>query len=66
MRCPRCNGKIETIQCVHTDENETYRRKQCQSCGHNFFTVEYEIENNAQFQKEWEQYVLKYKPENRE
>lgn len=57
MKCPKCGGKVfVTDTAQHTDANETYRRKMCQSCQNPFFTVEFEIENTKELRAIWNTY----------
>lgn len=53
MKCSKCGGKIGVIDLVHTDNNETYRRKMCQVCKHEFYTIEFEVECDEKFSTEW-------------
>ena len=43
MICPVCHGKTGVINCSSDDE-KTYRERECKSCGYRFYTVE-TIEN---------------------
>lgn len=62
MKCPKCAGDVRVRYATYTEENETYRRKQCVSCGHVFYTMEFEIENTPAFQKEWSELVKTAEP----
>lgn len=54
MICPKCGGKIKTNDVLNKpDTNEVYRKRVCTSCDHYFYTIEFEVEDNPQFQKEW-------------
>ena len=54
MDCPKCLGKLITKDVVNNPiENEIYRMKKCSSCGHTFFTVEYEVTINKRFEEDW-------------
>ena len=54
MKCPKCGGKILTIDTAqYNDTNETYRRKVCASCGNVVFTVEFEIEDTKEMREIW-------------
>lgn len=45
MTCPVCGGNDLKVTDVRDRDCESiYRRRKCQSCGHKFSTVEYEIE----------------------
>ena len=57
MLCPICNGKIKVKDVVHnTDENETYRLRECCNCHRQFYTSEFEIDGDELFTKLWEIY----------
>lgn len=54
-RCPECGGLLVTKDIVYNPEHEeTYRKRGCIQCGYTMFTVEFEVENNKQFQHEWD------------
>ena len=53
MKCNKCMGKTTVCDTTHTKENETYRRRICLVCGSVFFTMEFEVDANAEFKKEW-------------
>lgn len=54
-RCPECGGLLITKDIVYNSEHEeTYRKRGCIRCGYTMFTVEFEVENNKQFQHEWD------------
>ena len=53
MICPKCGGPIKSTDSVHTEENETYRRKKCKLCSHVFYTVEFEVERDENFKETW-------------
>lgn len=56
MKCPICEGKIATVDVLNVDENEIYRKKKCELCGHVFFTAEFEVAENKVFKKEWQKH----------
>lgn len=57
MRCPDCGGELRGIDSVYnTKENEVIRRKRCQMCARLVLTVEFEIEPNEQFKRDWNEY----------
>lgn len=62
MVCPKCKGKVVIVDSVNTPEEEIYRRRKCIECGHNFYTVEFEVECNAKFEEEWAAYY-RYTPQ---
>lgn len=53
MVCPKCGGKIHVVDNVNTNENETYRQKECRKCGHIFYTVEFEVDNDNSLKNTW-------------
>ena len=53
MVCPKCGGKIHVVDNVNTNENETYRQKECRKCGHVFYTVEFEVDNDKNLKDTW-------------
>ena len=47
MHCPKCEGKVTVCDTVHVKKtNEIYRKRKCTDCGHTFFSVEYEVDND--------------------
>jgi uncharacterized Zn finger protein len=62
MNCPKCDGQTKVNDVVKA-KNENYRRILCKSCGHVFFTVEYETENNESFRNNWNRNNRRYKKE---
>lgn len=54
LLCPKCGAVVKTVDVVtNHDDNETYRKKKCTKCGHKFYTIEYTIDNDASFRKQW-------------
>lgn len=54
MICPKCNAKVVVTDSVNNPAtNETYRKRKCLTCGHIFYTVEYEMEYDETLSKEW-------------
>lgn len=55
MVCPKCGGRLNAMYTRHSPmpDNETYRQRNCLDCGHQFYTVEFEIEWNEKAQKIW-------------
>lgn len=53
MTCPKCGGKCQTEETLDSPDNEVYRQKRCLNCGHKFFTLEFTVEYDEVFQKEW-------------
>ena len=63
MKCPKCtSNKIKKVKTVNVPWNEDYRKKKCLSCGHIFYTAEFEVEPNKRFRREWELYGFKVDP----
>lgn len=58
MKCPKCGSeKVPVKDNVNNNTyNEVYRRRACANCGHNFYTVEFEVEANKRFKDEWKQH----------
>lgn len=51
MKCPKCNGKAKVTNTVHDYENrETHRSRICLSCGHKFYSSEFETVPTARFE----------------
>lgn len=55
MKCPECNEKT-TVLDTRRAPQEVYRHRKCTSCGHTFYTVEYEVEDDEKFKKEYRKY----------
>lgn len=54
VSCPKCSAVVKTVDVVtNHDDNETYRKKKCTECGHKFYTIEYEIDTDERFHKQW-------------
>ena len=54
MKCPKCGGKFSPVKnTTVTEENEVYRRRRCKSCGHTFYTIEFQVEENELFMNDW-------------
>ena len=53
MVCPKCGGKVHVVDNVNTNENETYRQKECLKCRHVFYTVEFEVDNDKSLKDTW-------------
>ena len=61
MKCPKCDGNIRTIASCNVNWNEVYRKKECQVCGHRFYTAEFEVTENPRFKKEWKMFYKNHK-----
>lgn len=56
IACPKCGEAARVIDsCRNIDDNEMYRKNACVACKHTFFSVEYEIEDDAAFKRKWKQ-----------
>lgn len=55
MNCPKC-GKETVVWDISKAPDELYRKRKCKVCGHKFCTIEYEVENDENFRKEWVKY----------
>lgn len=53
MKCPKCNGKVQVVDCVNTQYNEVYRKRKCTECGHVFYTCECMVYPDEEFKEEW-------------
>ncbi len=56
MNCPTCQKKTKVIDNVHTPEGETYRRRRCDACAKDFYTVEFEVEADKTLRDIWRKY----------
>lgn len=64
MRCPKCEGKLAIKDNVRSLHDELFRKRVCEKCGHTLYTVEFEVEANEKFMKEWRKcYRKKNDPE---
>ena len=58
MNCPNCGGKVGVVYTANVrPNNEIYRRRKCNECGHFFYTAEFEVEPTTDFMKVWGRYV---------
>ena len=53
MRCPKCGYTTQVVKMTTNDMNEEYRKRSCRHCGHKFFSIEFEIEENDALKNEW-------------
>ena len=54
MKCPKCGGKTRVRDNVNNEKtNERYRQRKCLECGHTFYTIEFEVDDDTQFRKDW-------------
>lgn len=60
--CPECGGRSNVIDNSYNSKcKELYRKRKCEECGTEFFTVEFEAVCNRQFKREWWLYHKKKK-----
>lgn len=52
MKCPNCGNGVMVWDTARSEE-EIYRKRKCKVCGHKFCTIEYEVDYDAKFKKEW-------------
>ena len=55
MNCPKC-GEVSKVWDIAKAPDELYRKRKCGVCGHKFCTIEYEVEYDENFRKEWVKY----------
>lgn len=48
----KCKNKSKVVD-TRSTYNEVYRKHYCESCGRTFYTIEFEVEENEQFENEW-------------
>lgn len=53
IKCPECEGKTKTVEMARANTDEIYRKKECLSCGHKFYTVEFIVNATNDFLKSW-------------
>ena len=54
MLCPKCGYDTKVCDTRYDKkENEVFRRHVCKECGHEFFTVEFEVDMNEKFVSLW-------------
>lgn len=61
MRCPKCGYLAPVRNNTTTDDNEVFRRRRCRHCGHTFYTIEFEVEDNDLLVKSWAESLKKEK-----
>ena len=66
MTCPECSGKVCVVDLVNADDNTTYRKRKCKSCGHIFYTVEFEVVSYESIKDEWNRCYRKTKERNKQ
>ena len=60
MRCQKCGCETGVSDVVRVTD-EVYRKRVCKSCGHKFFTIEFEIEQDENFYEAWHANYRKHK-----
>lgn len=54
MLCPKCGGATKVCDTRYDGkDNEVFRRHACKDCSEEFFTIEFEVENNDKFIDLW-------------
>lgn len=54
-KCPKCNSDTIVVDsCTNSKDQETYRKRVCIHCTHEFYTVETEVENCETLKNAWE------------
>lgn len=62
LSCPKCGAMARVTDVVlNPVDNEKYKRRRCDKCGHISFTIEYEIDADEHFRKQWRTYHRKNK-----
>ena len=62
MNCPICNGKTGVLRNIRNlKDEEMYRRRECKSCGHRFWTTEILVEETAGFLKTLNRWYQAYR-----
>lgn len=52
MKCPKCMGKLTVTDTTYVN-NDIYRRRKCTVCGNILYTIEFVVEYDDMFKKEW-------------
>ena len=55
MNCPSC-GESTFVWDTANGEEEIFRKRKCKSCWESFCTIEFEVEFDENFRKEWSKY----------
>ena len=56
MTCPKCNGKVTVTNTVQVGTEEIYRCRKCLVCGEVFYTAEFIVEFDENFEQNWNRY----------
>lgn len=55
LSCPECGSAARMVESNrNTDENEIYIKYVCTKCSHEFFSIEYIVDNDDTFKQQWE------------
>lgn len=62
MLCKFCKSNTIVVDGVdNRDTDETYRLRVCPRCGRSFYTVEFPVEVNDRFKRDWESHHKQHK-----
>ena len=61
MVCPKCNGKVTVKDTVNVGTDEIYRRRRCLACRLIFYTAEFLVEPDDNFENNWTKFYRKHK-----
>lgn len=54
MLCKKCGVKtIVSDKSINTENSETYRLRICPKCGESIYTVEFPVEMDRRFKRDW-------------
>lgn len=57
MSCPKCGGDAKVIDTVNNfEDDEVYRKRKCDDCGHIIYSVEIEVQMSKQFLDRWNEH----------
>ena len=65
MICTQCGSKLEVVDTVR-DDDDVYRRRRCKACGKLVYTLESEVEPNAEYHSNWNNLVYNSRNKNKE
>ena len=61
MKCPKCNGEAGVVDSsFNPEDNEYYRRRKCKSCGHSYYTIEFEVSFDESFKETYTKHHRMY------
>lgn len=62
MMCPKCGEKTTVIDTMYNPkEREFCRKRKCGGCKFTFYTVEFQVERNKRFMRDWFLFHRSYK-----